>query len=89
MECVVVSAFVTDEVVVARHEGIDEKFDAAQVIAGGQLSATGDHVFGDGIQGNIRRIATRLVASSIGVKVQMTNWFKHAITWIKDGWVIK
>lgn len=80
MECVVVNAFVTD-VVVTGHEGIDEKFDAAQVIASDQLSAAGDHVFGDHVQRNIHGIATRLVTSSVGVKVQMTNWFQHAVTW--------
>ena len=79
MECVVVNAFVTN-VIITRHKRINEKFDAAQVVAGNQFSPTGDHVFGDHIQRNIDGIASRLIASAVGVKVQMTNRLYHAIS---------
>ena len=83
MECVVVNAFVTNKVVTG-HKRVDEKFDAAQVIAGGQFAPTGDHIFGDHVQWNINSVASRLITPSVGVKVQMTNRLYHAITCVYD-----
>lgn len=83
VEGFVVDALVAD-IIVAGQQRVNEEFDAAQMVASSQLSSSGDHVLGDGVERYINRIAPRLVSASVYVEIKMTDWFEHAVTEQKD-----